>query len=101
MGFIGLLLKSLFLTGLFIAVFLIVMVAYFMIKIRNMKRAFGQNMHSKWQNYNTRNTSQHSNNTGQSTQAEEVYDSRPSQEASRKIFAKDEGEYVEFEEEQQ
>ena len=47
--------------------------------------------------FNSKST-RRSTNKSQPTN-EQVYDERPESQAKRKIFAKDEGEYVDFEEE--
>ena len=49
--------------------------------------------------FNTKSTKRSTNENKQSSTNEQIYDERPENQAKRKIFAKDEGEYVDFIEE--
>lgn len=104
MTFIGLFLKSIFIMVLMVAIFLIGIVSFIYLRVKRMTKQF-------------RNGTNHTNRRQQQSSAagstkrrsaeyddgvvveEELYDERPLRQANRKIFAKDEGEYVDFEEE--
>lgn len=104
MTFIGLFLKSIFIMVLMVAIFLIGIVSFIYLRVKRMTKQF-------------RNGSNHTNRRPQQSSAagstkrrsaeyddgvvveEELYDERSPRQANRKIFAKDEGEYVDFEEE--
>lgn len=104
MTFIGLFLKSIFIMVLMVAIFLIGIVSFIYLRVKRMTKQF-------------RNGTNHTNRRQQQTSAagstkrrsaeyddgvimeEELYDERSPRQANRKIFAKDEGEYVDFEEE--
>lgn len=104
MTFIGLFLKSIFIMVLMVAIFLIGIVSFIYLCVKRMTKQF-------------RNGTNHTNRRQQQTSAagstkrrsaeyddgviveEELYDERSPRQANRKIFAKDEGEYVDFEEE--
>lgn len=104
MTFIGLFLKSIFIMMLMVAIFLIGIVSFIYLRVKRMTKQF-------------RNGTNHTNRRQQQTSAagstkrrsaeyddgviveEELYDERSPRQANRKIFAKDEGEYVDFEEE--
>ena len=104
MSFIGLFLKSIFIMVLMVAIFLIGIVSFIYLRVKRMTKQF-------------RNGTNHTNRRQQQSSAagstkrrsaeyddgvvveEELYDERSPRQANRKIFAKDEGEYVEFEEE--
>lgn len=104
MTFIGLFLKSIFIMVLMVAIFLIGIVSFIYLRVKRMTKQF-------------RNGSNHTNRRQQQSSAagntkrrsaeyddgvvveEELYDERSPRQANRKIFAKDEGEYVDFEEE--
>ena len=73
MAIFGLLLKSIFLVALLVAVFII-------------------------GNRTTGGSRTTSGSSQTSDIYEELYDERPTQQANRKIFGKDEGDYVDFEE---
>lgn len=98
MAVLGLFLKYIFLIAIMVAIFVIGTIAYFMHRVRSMAQQF-----SGTQNKNNRQSrqSQHTaKHTEESVQFdEELYDSRSSRQANRKIFSKNEGEYVDFEEE--
>lgn len=107
MSFIGLFLKSIFIMVLMIAVFLIGIISFLYLRVKRMTKQFHNSTNSN--RNNTRRQQQ--NATSGSTKRrsaeydngvvveEELYDERSPRQANRKIFAKDEGEYVEFEEE--
>lgn len=111
MSFIGLFLKSIFIMVLMIAVFLIGIISFLYLRVKRMTKQFrnGTNSNANANRTNTRRQQQ--NTTSGSTKRrsaeyddgvvveEELYDERSPRQANRKIFAKDEGEYVEFEEE--
>ena len=104
MTFIGLFLKSIFIMVLMVAIFLIGIVSFIYLRVKRMTKQF-------------RNGTNHTNRRQQQRSAagstkrrsteyddgvvveEELYDERSPRQANRKIFAKDEGEYVDFEEE--
>lgn len=104
MTFIGLFLKSIFIMVLTVAIFLIGIVSFIYLRVKRMTKQF-------------RNGTNHTNRRQQQSSAagstkrrsaeyndgvvveEELYDERSPRQANRKIFAKDEGEYVDFEEE--
>ena len=104
MTFIGLFLKSIFIMVLMVAIFLIGIVSFIYLLVKRMTKQF-------------RNGTNHTNRRQQQSSAagstkrrsaeyddgvvveEELYDERSPRQANRKIFAKDEGEYVDFEEE--
>ncbi|WP_293526075.1 DUF4834 family protein [Prevotella sp.] len=86
MVFVGLFLKSIFLILLLSAFFFIGIILYLYVRVKKMTKTF-----------NSKST-RRSTNKSQPTN-EQVYDERPESQAKRKIFAKDEGEYVDFEEE--
>lgn len=104
MTFIGLFLKSIFIMVLMVTIFLIGIVSFIYLRVKRMTKQF-------------RNGTNHTNRRQQQTSAagstkrrsaeyddgviveEELYDERSPRQANRKIFAKDEGEYVDFEEE--
>ena len=104
MTFIGLFLKSIFIMVLMVAIFLIGIVSFIYLRVKRMTKQF-------------RNGSNHTNRRQQQNSAagstkrrsaeyddgvvveEELYDERSPRQANRKIFAKGEGEYVDFEEE--
>lgn len=105
MTFIGLFLKSIFIMVLMVAIFLIGIVSFIYLRVKRMTKQF-------------RNGTNHTNRRQQQSSAagstkrrsaeyddgvvveEELYDERSPRQANRKIFAKDEGEYVDFEEEE-
>lgn len=101
MTFIGLFLKSIFIMVLMVAIFLIGIVSFIYLRVKRMTKQF-------------RNGTNHTNRRQQQSSAagstkrrsaeyddgvvveEELYDERSPRQANRKIFAKDEGEYVDF-----
>lgn len=111
MSVFALLIKYLFIVFILVAFFVIGVVAYFLHRVRNAARRFanggmgGQGGMNKSSSYSS--TSSSANNNGSAGNAAgssrpvsgDIYDSRSPREANRKIFAKDEGEYVDFVEE--
>ena len=103
MTFIGLFLKSIFIMVLMVAIFLIGIVSFIYLRVKRMTKQF-------------RNGTNHTNRRQQQSSAagstkrrsaeyddgvvveEELYDERSPRQANRKIFAKDECEYVDLEE---
>ena len=122
MAIFGLLLKSIFLVALLVAVFIIGVMVYMYMRVKQMARHFAAQGKaakgasagrrttsagngSTWSNSSSTNNSRTtggSRTTTDSSQTsdiyEELYDERPAQQANRKIFGKDEGDYVDFEE---
>lgn len=111
MSVLALLIKYLFIVFILVAFFVIGVVAYFLHRVRNAARRFanggmgGQGGMNK--SSSSSSTSSSANNNGSAGNAAgssrpvsgDIYDSRSPREANRKIFAKDEGEYVDFVEE--
>lgn len=106
MSFIGLFLKSIFIMVLMIAVFLIGIISFIYLRVKRMTKQF----HNSTNTNRTNHRQQQSSATGSTKRRsaeyddgvvveEELYDERSPHQANRKIFAKDEGEYVDFEEE--
>lgn len=107
MTFIGLFLKSIFIMVLMVAIFLIGIVSFIYLRVKRMTKQFRNGS----ANANHTNRRQQQSSTAGSTKRrsaeyddgvvveEELYDERSPRQANRKIFAKDEGEYVDFEEE--
>ena len=104
MTFIGLFLKSIFIMVLMVAIFLIGIVSFIYLRVKRMTKQFRNGT-------NHTNRRQQQNSAAGSTKRrsaeyddgvvveEELYDERSPRQDNRKIFAKDEGEYVDFEEE--
>ncbi len=116
MAIFGLFLKSIFLVVLLTAVFVIGVVTYLYLRVRRVARSFsaasaggmGQRTHTTDGGRTQRQSSAQNSGTAGTRQSqadnssfanEELYDQRSPREANRKIFSKDEGEYVDFEEE--
>ena len=114
MSVFALLIKYLFIVFILVAFFVIGVVAYFLHRVRNAARRFanggmggGRSSAANNGTYGSASTSSSANNTGSNGNAAgssrpvsgDIYDSRSPREANRKIFAKDEGEYVDFVEE--
>lgn len=89
-----------------IAVFLIGIISFIYLRVKRMTKQF----HNGTNTNRTNNRQQQSSATGSTKRRsaeyddgvvveEELYDERSPHQANRKIFAKDEGEYVDFEEE--
>lgn len=108
MSFIGLFLKSIFIMVLMIAVFLIGIISFIYLRVKRMTKQFRNGTNHNTNNANRRQ--QQNTATGSTKRRsaeyddgvvveEELYDERSPHQANRKIFAKDEGEYVDFEEE--
>lgn len=109
MSFIGLFLKSIFIMVLMIAVFLIGIISFIYLRVKRMTKQFHNGTNTNHTN-RTNHRQQQSSATGSTKRRsaeyddgvvveEELYDERSPHQANRKIFAKDEGEYVDFEEE--
>lgn len=106
MIFVDLFLKSIFLVVLLTAIFLVGIVAYFYVRVRRMARdlhrAAGQSATGAGRGHHARSAAHGTAGTASGGSApvdEQLYDERPESARQRKIFAKDEGEYVDFEEE--
>lgn len=118
MSVFALLIKYLFIVFILVAFFVIGVVAYFLHRVRNAARRFanggmgGGSSDANNRTYgsassSSSSTSSSASNTGSNGNAAgssrpvsgDIYDSRSPREANRKIFAKDEGEYVDFVEE--
>ena len=93
-----------------IAVFLIGIISFLYLRVKRMTKQFRNGTNSNDNRTNRRQ--QQSSATGSTKRRsaeyddgvvveEELYDERSPRQANRKIFAKDEGEYVEFEEEEE
>lgn len=104
MTFIGLFLKSIFIMVLMVAIFLIGIVSFIYLRVKRMTKQFRNGTN------HTKRRQQQSSAAGSTKRRsaeyddgvvveEELYDERSPRQANRKIFAKDEGEYVDFEEE--
>lgn len=103
MTFIGLFLKSIFIMVLMVAIFLIGIVSFIYLRVKRMTKQFrnGTNRtnHHQQQNSAAGSTKRRSAEYDDGVVVEEeLYDERSPRQANRKIFAKDEGEYVDFEE---
>lgn len=104
MTFIGLFLKSIFIMVLMVAIFLIGIVSFIYLRVKRMTKQFhnGTNHTNRHQQQNSaagstkRRSAEYDDGV---VVEEELYDERSPRQANRKIFAKDEGEYVDFEEE--
>lgn len=104
MTFIGLFLKSIFIMVLMVAIFLIGIVSFIYLRVKHMTKQFrnGTNYTNRRQQQNSaagstkRRSAEYDDGV---VVEEELYDERSPRQANRKIFAKDEGEYVDFEEE--
>ena len=92
-----------------IAVFLIGIISFIYLRVKRMTKQFSNGNNANRTN-RTNRRQQQSSATGSTKRRsaeyddgvvveEELYDERSPRQANRKIFAKDEGEYVEFEEE--
>lgn len=101
MTFIGLFLKSIFIMVLMVAIFLIGIVSFIYLRVKRMTKQFrnGTNRRQQQQNSTAGSTKRRSAEYDDGVVVEEeLYDERSPRQANRKIFAKDEGEYVDFEE---
>lgn len=106
MSFIGLFLKSIFIMVLMIAVFLIGIISFIYLRVKRMTKQFHNGTNTNHTNHRQQQSSATSSTKRRSVEyddgvvvEEELYDERSPHQANRKIFAKDEGEYVDFEEE--
>lgn len=87
-----------------VAIFLIGIVSFIYLRVKRMTKQFrnGSNHTNRRQQQNSAagSTKRHSAEYDDGVVVEEeLYDERSPRQANRKIFAKDEGEYVDFEEE--
>lgn len=101
MTFIGLFLKSIFIMVLMVAIFLIGIVSFIYLRVKRMTKQFrnGTNHTNRRQQQNSAAGSTKRRSTEYDDGVvveEELYDERSPRQANRKIFAKDEGEYVDF-----
>lgn len=108
MSFIGLFLKSIFILVLMIAVFLIGIISFLYLRVKRMTKQFRNGSNANRTNRHQQQSSATGSTKRRSAEyddgvvvEEELYDERSPRQANRKIFAKDEGEYVEFEEEKE
>lgn len=107
MSFIGLFLKSIFIMVLMIAVFLIGIISFIYLRVKRMTKQFHNSTNTRQTNTHRQQQSSATGSTKRRSAEyddgvvveEELYDERSPRQANRKIFAKDEGEYVDFEEE--
>lgn len=107
MAIFGLLLKSIFLVALMAAVLIIGVIIYLYMRVKRMARTFAAGQQAagttKQRPGSRSNASRQSatTNSGSGSTAfsdEELYDERSTHEINRKIFSKDEGEYIDYEE---
>lgn len=101
MTFIGLFLKSIFIMVLMVAIFLIGIVSFIYLRVKRMTKHFRNGTNRRQQQSSAagstkRRSAEYDDGV---VVEEELYDERSPRQANRKIFAKDEGEYVDFEEE--
>ena len=85
-----------------VAIFLIGIVSFIYLRVKRMTKQFrnGTNRRQQQQNSTAGSTKRRSAEYDDGVVVEEeLYDERSPRQANRKIFAKDEGEYVDFEEE--
>ena len=108
MAIFGLFLKSIFLVAIMVAVFFIGVVIYLYLRVRRVARTFTSARQGTSSRRSSASSASSSGSGSYSSQQntkdsgsfvnEELYDQRTDSEINRKIFSKDEGEYVEFEE---
>ena len=108
MAIFGLFLKSIFLVAIMVAVFIIGVVIYLYLRVRRVARTFTSARQGASSRRASASSASSSGSGSYSSQQntkdsgsfvnEELYDQRTDSEINRKIFSKDEGEYVEFEE---
>ena len=108
MAIFGLFLKSIFLVAIMVAVFIIGGVIYLYLRVRRVARTFTSARQGASSRRSSASSASSSGSGSYSSQQntkdsgsfvnEELYDQRTDSEINRKIFSKDEGEYVEFEE---
>lgn len=108
MAIFGLFLKSIFLVAIMVAVFIIGVVIYLYLRVRRVTRTFTSARQGASSRRSSASSASSSGSGSYSSQQqtkdsgsfvnEELYDQRTDSEINRKIFSKDEGEYVEFEE---
>ena len=108
MAIFGLFLKSIFLVAIMVAVFIIGVVIYLYLRVRRVARTFTSARQGASSRRSSASSASSSGSGSYSSQQntkdsgsfvnEELYDQRTDSEINRKIFSKDEGEYVDFEE---
>ncbi|WP_308243370.1 DUF4834 family protein [uncultured Prevotella sp.] len=108
MAIFGLFLKSIFLVAIMVAVFIVGVVIYLYLRVRRVARTFTSARQGASSRRSSASSASSSGSGSYSSQQntkdsgsfvnEELYDQRTDSEINRKIFSKDEGEYVEFEE---
>lgn len=108
MAIFGLFLKSIFLVAIMVAVFIIGVVIYLYLRVRRVARTFTSARQGASSRRSSASSASSSGSGSYSSQQntkdsgsfvnEELYDQRTDSEINRKIFSKDEGEYVEFKE---
>ena len=108
MAIFGLFLKSIFLVAIMVAVFIIGVVIYLYLRVRRVARTFTSARQGASSRRSSASSASSSGSGSYSSQQktkdsgsfvnEELYDQRTDSEINRKIFSKDEGGYVEFEE---
>lgn len=108
MAIFGLFLKSIFLVAIMVAVFIIGVVIYLYLRVKRVARTFTSARQGASSRRSSASSASSSGSGSYSSQQntkdsgsfvnEELYDQRTDSEINRKIFSKDEGEYVEFEE---
>lgn len=109
MAIFGLLLKSIFLVALMAAVLIIGVIIYLYMRVKRMARTFaaaGQQTADTTRQRRSRSSRSNDSRQSAATNSgsdtafndEELYDERSTHEINRKIFSKDEGEYVDYEE---
>lgn len=107
MAIFGLFLKSIFIVALLAAVFIIGVTIYLYLRVKRVAKTFANA--GRQRTADTRQSGGASGSKGADSRAdsnssrtvynEELYDERSPRVANRKIFSKDDGEYVDFEEE--
>ena len=85
-----------------IAVFLIGIISFLYLRVKRMTKQFRNGTNANANRNNSRRQQRRSAEYDDGVVVEEeLYDERSPRQANRKIFAKNEGEYVEFEEEKE
>lgn len=107
MAIFGLLLKSIFLVALMAAVLIIGVIIYLYMRVKRMARTFAAGQQAtgttkqrpgSGSNASRQSATANSDSGSTAFSDEELYDERSTHEINRKIFSKDEGEYVDYEE---
>ena len=110
MAIFGLFLKSIFIVALLVAVFIIGVTVYLYMRVKRVARTFAgasgrQSTAGRRTDGARHDAGSGGNGAGSRSNGdqafcnEELYDERSPRVANRKIFSKDDGEYVDFEEE--